>query len=137
MKESDLIDISSPRFIPHQFLIGSPLLLITLFCFGFVMVRQHTAAQLGPPVSPKSAPSSLQSSGGLFITKPELPVLSPVGTPGSRPNDPEDTVTPQLPGVATSHIQSADQKRQAAADNGGSLESLLDSTDSNAKGTGR
>lgn len=110
----------------HLALVGPPLIIVSLFCFGLVLMRQHAVAQFGTTPRPsKPAPSVIQPPSGLpLITEPYLPVLPPVSS--SQSNDPEDQVTPQLPGVASSQLQQADQRRESAPGNdNASLQTLL------------
>lgn len=112
MKKGKKESIASQTAISHRLLIGPPLLLITIFAYGFVIMHNHTAAELSSTTKPKPAPSAIQPSGGLTIIQPTLTTLSPA--PGGTPSgNPEGTVTPQLPGVASTRIQAAQQRREA------------------------
>lgn len=117
--KQDSASIKSQMFNSyHLALIGPPLIAIAVFCFGFVWAHQRAIAHISSAPPAKSAPSAIQPpSGLLLITQQDLGTLPPVvSSSGAQLSDPEDQVTPQLPAVASTNIQKADQRRQSAPD---------------------
>jgi hypothetical protein len=101
----------------HRLLVIFPLLITTLFCFGFVLTQS-------PQNSVGSGAVSQQNPGDGHGNMPELPTL-PLASSATLPQLSEEplssvggpaasTATPQPNSAGTSNLQSAGQSRQSS-----------------------
>jgi hypothetical protein len=101
-----MIDGSKQVPCSHTLLIGSPLLIISLFCFAFFLVQPNTGLRL-PTVSERQA-----TANGNSQTRPETVVLPPalqkLNSETLTTNSmPAKTASPQPSGAAAAQLQSA------------------------------
>lgn len=108
--------IASQIFSPyHIALTGPPLVIIALFCFGLVLMRQHAVAQLGTTSNSKPASATQPPSGLNFSPVQKLSPLS-IGQSDDSSAEPDVTLPSEASPEASKALQSADQKHDSASD---------------------
>jgi preprotein translocase subunit SecG len=108
----------------HRFLIGSPLLIISVFCFAFVLMQAHASTRVGtafsghsttlsgdarsglPPISSSSKPALSKLTSGSTVINPILvAATAPVSvTPVNA--------SPQLSSSGATALQPAEPNHQ-------------------------
>lgn len=79
----------------HLAIIAPSLIVISIFCFGFVLANHRAEARLGASAHAKPAPSAIKPSGELPLsTKTQLSQL-PVAQADGASSDSQQTATPQ------------------------------------------
>lgn len=140
---------SHPSHISHKFLIGSPLLLISIFCFGYMAVAPHpyrsSASSQGRPKPYGNSGSATSNSSLTQLPKLSLEVV-PVSS--SQPSTNLDSTTsPQAsqqtsnsasssltvmpPAQTTQSSQSGKTNSTGSKNNNGDSKNLLKKTLSN------
>lgn len=136
------VNISPPPVNSHRFLIGPPLVVVSLFCFAFVLMQPHNQTQAGTaaashpviPTASSTQPALLQSSQANLpklsqaqpvISSPVPVTTDPTTTPASNPTSTLSTTASQSSSTgAAASLQSAKPNHQAG---GNLLKSNVDS----------
>jgi len=108
------------KTIGHYGLLILPLSIITVFCFGFLLLQSPTKLTKEPAASTKRLPQKTPSVAGLpMAALDQMPHLAPAPTVSTVPDDTVPTTTsPQQDGDNLINLQDASQtKLNVAAKN--------------------
>lgn len=98
------INSQPPNHISHKILIGSPLVLVSLFCLAYMVVAPHPYQQAVSSQSGPSSPNKSVSSTKNANLNP-LPKLDLVVTPAAAAsNDLSGTVSPQTSASSSPNV---------------------------------
>lgn len=108
------IHTASKSQLPHSYLIGPPLIIISAFCFGLVLMQPHPSYQT--PISAAHPAAAYVSNPQpsltalSFDTQTPLPVITM--TPPSNNSPADSTATPQTTGASPLNLQSDNSNSQ-------------------------
>jgi hypothetical protein len=123
----------------HRFLIGPPLLIISVFCFIFVLMQPHVPTQVLPSASSHPVPTSGKADSSVSPISldghPTLTKLTPAplitdqtdsATATSITNSPSATTSsPQLSNTSTTGLQAGSPNNQKTNSSGKQLQTQV------------